>query len=508
MPEFGYYIPKQRTTSNRGPVPHSAKEHPIRIASRLSLASALAGGWFSAPAADFPVGVQAQPFYDTASIAFTAPVWLGAFPGIPGAMLVGEGAGGLHVLEPSGAGYRKWTFGAVPAAFISGNDGLLGVAFHPAFAANGRYFVCYNPARGSLVLEERRATEDRRADAGSVKTLLRLELGGPVHQGGDLHFGPDGFLYAGFGDGGNPNIYNTRSQDAGLLFGKMLRIDVDHQDPGLPYAIPADNPYQAAGGTVPRREIWAKGLRQPWRFSFDADGSLIVGDVGDWVQEEVDVIRKGGDYGWSRVEGLSCFNKDKETEPLAGCDTAALAPPAVVVPHLPISEGAIACIIGGYVFRGDEASPFYGAYLFGDFVSRKLYAARLGDGPATPPKVIGSIPDPVSTFGMDDRGNLYAAGYVNGIIYRLNHPGLIGKADALRPRPFRRPRPALARGRILAADFPGASSLALMALDGRVLRRYTASQLAEGVAPDLPCGLYLVQAGTAAGSVGAFLLTP
>jgi glucose/arabinose dehydrogenase len=464
----------------------------------LSLAAA--GAPLSPPAAEFPTGVQARPFYDTDSIAFTAPVWLGVFPGIPGAMMVGEAAGGLHVLEPSGSGYRKWTFGAVAAAFVSGNDGLLGVAFHPDFAANGRYFACYNPIRGSLLLEERIATPDRRADAGPVKTLLRLELGGIVHQGGDLHFGPDGFLYVGIGDGGNPDIFNARSQDVGLLFGKMLRLDVDHQDPGLPYAIPKDNPYQAASSLVPRREIWAKGLRQPWRFSFDVDGSLIVGDVGDWVQEEVDVIRKGGDYGWSRMEGVTCFNKDKETDPLAACDTAGLEPPAVVVPHVPVSKAATACLIGGYVFRGDAASPFYGAYVFGDFETRKLYAARLADGPAREPTVIGSIPNPVSTFGMDERGNLYAAGYVNGVVYRLDHPDLVGKGVALRPRPSRRSRPPLTRGRIVSSDFPGARSLRVLAMDGRVVRSYTASQLAGGVAPNLPGGLYLLNAEMGAGA--------
>jgi glucose/arabinose dehydrogenase len=465
-------------------------------------------GPLTARAADFPTGVRAQAFYDTDSISFNAPVWLGTFPGIPGAMLVGEGAGGLQVLEPAGAGYRKWAFGSVPAAFFSGNDGLLGVAFHPAFAANGRYFVCYNPAQGSLVLEERRATADRRADAGPVKTLLRLELTGSVHQGGDLHFGPDGFLYVGFGDGGNPNVYNARSQDLGLLFGKMLRIDVDHEDPGLPYAIPADNPYRTAEQPAARREIWAKGLRQPWRFSFDVEGSLIVGEVGDWVQEEVDVIRKGGDYGWSRVEGNTCFNKDAETSPLGVCYTAGLEPPAVVVPHVPVSAAAAACLIGGYVFRGDAASPFYGAYLFGDYVSGKLYAAHLADGPSRPPTVIGSLPDPVSTFGMDERGNLYVAGYVSGKIYRLDHPGLVGKGVALSPPPARRARPPLARERIFLSDFPGARAVDLLALDGRVLRRYGAAELSGGITPDLPRGIYGVRAETGAGPRVSALLVP
>jgi hypothetical protein len=145
-------------------------------------------------------------------------------------------------------------------------------------------------------------------------------------------------------------------------------------------------------------------------------------------------------------------------------------------------------------------SPFYGAYLFGDFQTRRLYAARLSDGPGAPPAIIGNAPDPISTFGMDDRGNLYVAGYVNGKIYRLTHPGLIGKGLALRPRPGRKPQAPLVRRRLAAADFPDARAIEVAAPDGRVLRRYDSRQLSGGVEPDLPRGLNALRilTGTAA----------
>jgi glucose/arabinose dehydrogenase len=469
-------------------------------------AGAVQGVALSKSAIAFPTGVTAKTFYDTDSISFSAPVWIGTLPGAPGSLLIGEGTGGLQVLEPGVGGYRKRSFGSVAVAFLAGNDGLLGIAFHPHFAENRRYFVCYNPVRGRLLLEERQASPDGRTDAGPVRTLLQLELGGSVHQAGDLHFGPDGYLYASFGDGGNPNVYNARSQDSALLLGKMLRLDVDHRDSGLAYAVPPDNPFPLAGNPSNRREIWAMGLRQPWRFSFDIDGTLAVGEVGDWVQEEVDVIRKGGNYGWSRMEGTTCFNKDLESSPSGSCDTAGLIPPAVVFPHLPIANPT--CLIGGYVFRGDPDSPFYGAYLFGDFASGQLYATRLDAGPMAAPAAIGSVPDGMSTFGVDEAGNLYTAGYNSGKIYRLTHPYLIGMGVAIRrPQAASAPR-ALVRGRLFAADFPGARSISLLAPDGRVLRRYGMAQLAAGVDPDLPRGLYLARAEPAGATTNRALLLP
>ena len=447
-------------------------------------------------AAPLPTGVAGATFYNTDSIRFQSPVWIGQLPSAPGALLIGEGAGRLQVLEPQGNAYRTWTFASVPAAFTAGNDGLLGVAFHPAFMANGRYYVCSNPNKGELVLAERQAKTDRRGDSGSSRVLLRVALVGVVHNGGDIHFGPDGCLYLGLGDGGNPQIYNQRSQDMTLLLGKMLRIDVDRKDAGLEYAIPADNPFAASADPAVRREIWASGLRQPWRWSFDVDGRQFVGDVGDWVAEEVDVIRKGGNYGWSRMEGSTCFNGQDETHPLATCDSAGLSGPLAVVPHVPVSTGSAACIIGGYVFRGDPASPFFGAYIFGDWKTGKLYGLPPGSGSApVAPEVIGTGGIGMSAFGMDGMGNLYFANYTNGVISRLEHAGLVGKGVGIRGG---KRRAIALRGplgrRLQAADFPGGKDVEISDEQGRILRRYTAAQLADGVELDMPPGVYAARA--------------
>lgn len=480
----------------------------------LFLRRALAAVLISAAAtafADLPTGVQAKPFYDTQAIQFTDPVWFGEIPGAPGSFLIGEAQGGLKVLEPDGTAFKQRSFGNLPVAHFGGNDGLLGLAFHPSYPTNGLYYVCYNPVRGEIRVEERKATPDRSADGGTARTLFKVPLTGVVHNGGDMHFGPDGFLYVAFGDAGNPNVYNQRSQDLTILPGKMLRIDVNRKDPGLEYAIPADNPHAAVSGTT-RREIWASGLRQPWRWSFDVDGRLIVGDVGDWVEEEVDIIRKGGNYGWSVMEGFTCFNKDRETSPLASCNTAGLIPPVAVVPHTPISTAATACIIGGYVFRGDAASPFYGAYVFGDYTTRKLYGLRFDEGLPAKVQQIGTLPNAPSAFGMDRLGNLYVLGYNNGVIYKLDHAQLIGKGVGIKRHlaPGTRRAPRFAGGRIRSEGWPAAVSFSIADGKGRMLRRFTGSQIAAGVALDLPTGAYtgFVTEGSGSGSVGTPILIP
>ena len=189
-------------------------------------------------AADLPTGVQCKLFYDTSAIHYYAPVWFGTYPAIKDAFLVGETTGGLHILEPEGAGYRSTLFGSIPVEVVVGNDGLLGLAFHPDFLANHKYYVYYNLIPGTAVLEERMATADFRNDAAVSRVLLSHAFKGIVHNGGDMHFGADGFLYLGLGDAGNPNVHNTRSQELNLLAGQMLRIDVDRKDPGVEYAIP------------------------------------------------------------------------------------------------------------------------------------------------------------------------------------------------------------------------------------------------------------------------------
>ncbi len=465
-------------------------------------------------AADLPTGVQCKLFYDTSVIHYSSPVWFGVYPGVKDAFMVGEEAGGLNILEPEGSGYRSTRFALLPTWFLAGNDGLLGLAFHPDFPANRKYYVYYSLIRGVAVLEERQATADFRSDAAVSRILLRHEFKDAVHNGGDIHFGADGFLYLGLGDAGNPMVYNTRSQELNLLAGKMLRIDIDRKDPGLEYAIPADNPYFNDANPSIRKEIYAYGLRQPWRWSFDpADGRLIVGDVGDWVEEEVDVIRKGGNYGWSRMEGNTCFNGADELSPLDHCDTTGLIPPTAVIRHTPISNSPTACIIGGHVFRGDPGSEFHGAYIFGDWQNRKIYGVRLAPGTAGQvPVQIGLAPDAISTFGTDSKGNIYVAGINSGLILRLEHPGLIGKGLAIR-RPWslpaaQSPRRIGSLWRIDPGSFPGQAAmegLSVLSLDGKEVRRFGASALAAGFDLDLPQGLY-VGRSTTRGTASAFPL--
>jgi glucose/arabinose dehydrogenase len=454
-------------------------------------------------AADLPTGVQCKLFYDTSAIHYAGPVWFGEFPGTRGTFLVGETAGGLHLLEPDGAGFKTGKFGQIPTEAFQGNDGLLGLAFHPDFRTNRKYYVYYILVRGTGVLEERQATADFRGDAGTSRILLRNVFKNVVHNGGDMHFGTDGYLYLGLGDAGNPNVYNTRGQDLSLYAGKMLRIDVDRKDAGLEYSIPADNPFVKDPDPFLKKEIYAYGLRQPWRWSFDPlDGRLVEGEVGDWVQEEVNIVRKGGNYGWSVMEGNTCFNGADEISPLDHCDDAGLTPPIAVIPHVPVSTAPTACIIGGYVFRGDAASAFYGAYVFGDWETRRLYGLKIGAGAAgegTGGAVqIGTAPEGMSTFGTDSQGNLYVAGFNSGVIRRLDHPGLIGKGVAIRrveASPIARSPRRIGRlgdgWRIEAGSFPMGTALSILGMNGRVLKRFGAEELAAGVDLDLPQGLYV-----------------
>ncbi len=310
-----------------------------------------------------------------------------------------------------------------------------------------------------------------------------------MHNGGDLHFGADGYLYLGLGDAGNPYVYNANSQDLHRFHGKMLRIDVDRKQDTLEYAIPADNPFFGSPDSLVRQEIYAYGFRQPWRWSFDPlDGSLILADVGDWVQEEVDIVQKGRNYGWSIAEGNTCFNRTDEFTPLALCDTTGLAPPIAVLDHVPISSQPTASITGGYVFRRNPASRFYGTYFFGDWVTRKLYA--LSQGVISE---VGTAPDQMSAFGTDSAGNIYLVGYNNGVIYRLDHPDL--QSAVMPSRPVSKAKELSRRGGkwwFDAKTFPGLEEFRIVDLQGRTRLFLHRDLLFGGCEAALPSGIYLV----------------
>lgn len=282
-------------------------------------------------------------------------------------------------------------------------QGLLGLAFHPRYRANGRFFVDYTRRPdGATVVAEYTVSSDPNVATPSEKMLLLVAQPYVNHNGGMIEFGPDGFLYIALGDGGAGGDPHNRAQDRHDLLGKILRIDVDR---GSPYAIPPDNPFAAGGG---RPEIFAWGLRNPWRFSFDRQqGDLWAGDVGQHSWEEVDIIRRGGNYGWRIREGAHCYR------PSAGCKTDGLEDPVAEY-----ANGRGRCsVIGGYVYRGRSLPALAGTYVYGDYCSGEIFGLVNG---ASRPLLASGLS--ISSFGEDQAGELYVVDMKGGI-HRLAGTG-------------------------------------------------------------------------------------
>jgi glucose/arabinose dehydrogenase len=290
--------------------------------------------------------------------------------------------------------------------FDGGEQGLLGLAFHPNYSLNRRFYVDYDRLSGTqmqTVIAEYQLTPDpNAADVASERILLTVDQPFPNHKGGQLAFGPDGFLYIAFGDGGSGGDPLGNGQNRQTLLGKIARIDVDHIDTGLQYAIPPDNPFT---GTTDRGEIWAYGFRNPWRFSFDkSTGRLFVADVGQDKFEEVDLVQKGLNYGWNIMEGAHCFN------PPTGCDMTGLTLPIAEYDH---SEGVTE--IGGYVYHGTAISGLAGAYVFGDFSNGKIWELTESSGTWTRTLLLSSGHN-FSAFGQDAAGELYIVDYAGSVL--------------------------------------------------------------------------------------------
>jgi len=292
--------------------------------------------------------------------------------------------------------------------------GLLGLAFHPDYAANGRFFVNYTDGRGDTRIAEFRVSSDPdRADPGSERLVLGVAQPFQNHNGGGLAFGPDGYLYAGLGDGGSGGDPFDNAQNLGVPLGKMLRLDVDG---ALPFAIPPDNPFASEPGVFPA--IWAYGLRNPWRFAFDAEtGDLYIADVGQELIEEIDVgFAQGGggeNYGWNVTEGSLCFS------PSSGCSTD-----GITMPVLEYDHGDGCSVTGGYVYRGSALSGLQGVYFYSDFCTPFVRSFRLAGGRATEATDWTAQVDPegrlegVLSFGTDASGELYILDR-SGSVYRV-----------------------------------------------------------------------------------------
>lgn len=357
-----------------------------------------------------------------------------------------DGSGRLFIVEQTGT-IRVVKNGLVLATpfldihtlvrYNAGEQGLLGLAFDPAYPSNGHFFVAYTAPRpldstGSILTLERFSVSAANADQADPATgTIILTIDHPTnsnHNGGDIAFGPDGYLYWGTGDGGSGGDPPGNAQNLSVLLGKLLRIDVES---GSPYSIPSTNPF--FGSATVRQEVWAYGLRNPWRFSFDRlTGELYIADVGQNLMEEIDHASAGDaggeNYGWNILEGTLCFNSSNFNVPLSSCDTSGKTPPVAEYDH---SLGRCA-VSGGYVYRGPSAPALRGYYFYADFCSGAVYALNHDSVSGWTVTALATTGFGISTFGEDEGGELYLADLNAGNIYRLRYalPAVASDFDA------------------------------------------------------------------------------
>ena len=349
--------------------------------------------------------------------------WEVVISGVPEAVALvdaGDGSGRLFVVQQTGDILIFQNGALLPQPFLDLHDritqlgsgyserGLLGLVFHPQFKSNGFFFVNYTDRNGNTVIARFSVSSGSpdQADPNSELQLIHVDQPYANHNGGALAFGPDGYLYIGLGDGGSANDPENRAQSLNTLLGKILRIDVDQGDP---YAIPPDNPF-AQGGGLP--EIWAYGLRNPWRFSFDrSTGDLYIGDVGQNQWEEIDYLPAGSpggtNFGWRYFEG----NHSNVGTPPAGFRWV---PPVAEYNH---SEGC--AVMGGVVYRGVNLPEWQGVYLYGDYCSGRVWGLLKNPDGSWQNAVLYDQGYPSSAFGQDAAGEVFLVGYQAGEIYRL-----------------------------------------------------------------------------------------
>jgi cysteine-rich repeat protein len=373
-------------------------------------------------AAGLCAGVARSP-HDRAALALVASglgsvTHVASAPLDPTRLFVAQQAGRIDVVR-DGSVLPQPFLELLPGTDISvGSErGLLSVAFHPGYASNRRFFVFYNDVQGRLVIARYEASTDPdRADPTSRRIVLRQRHPRGNHNGGQLAFGPDGYLYAGFGDGGGAGDPDEKAQDPATLLGKLLRIDVDVE--GRPRRrVPPTNPFAAAGPRLGL--VWALGLRNPWRFSFDRlTGDLYIGDVGQGSREEIDFEPAGSaggmNFGWDVFEGSSCFDPAPH---FASCSAAdGLVGPVLEYAHAAVAPEASGCsVTGGFVYRGCRLEGLRGEYFYSDFCTRFLRTFRgVAGGVAVAPRdrtaelaPAGAAVGNVTTFGEDSRGELY-----------------------------------------------------------------------------------------------------
>jgi glucose/arabinose dehydrogenase len=292
---------------------------------------------------------------------------------------------------------------------VRGNEeGLLGLAFHPDYETNGYFFVDYTADSPRRTVISRFSVDiDNPDTANPDSEQIILEIAQPYqnHNGGQLRFGPDGYLYIGMGDGGSAGDPQGNAQDRSTLLGAILRIDINSSDPGLNYSIPEGNPF-VGNSKGYREEIYAYGLRNPWRFSFDpVTGALWVGDVGQNNIEEIDIIQAGENYGWNIKEGDSCYN------PAVGCNSTGFIDP-IFQYHHNIGQ----CITGGFVYRGNSLPVLSGRYVYADYISGRIWSLKYIDNEPIENVELFDTSLYISSFGIDAQNEIYFLAF-NGKVY-------------------------------------------------------------------------------------------
>jgi glucose/arabinose dehydrogenase len=357
------------------------------------------------------VGIQARLLVN----GLSQPVDLQAAPG---------DSTRLFIVEKTGA-IRVWNGGSLlPRPFLDissrvshgSEQGLLGLAFHPQFATNRRFYVDYTDGAGDTHVVEFLASVGLDSASTTEREILFVSQPAANHNGGQIAFGPDGYLYIALGDGGGGGDTYHNGQNLGSLLAKLLRLNVDV---GSPYSIPPDNPFASVSGD--KGETWDYGLRNPWRFSFDRlNGDLYIGDVGQDTYEEVDfeLHHSGGkNYGWNIMEGLHCYPPGTAT-----CNQSGLTLPVTEYPH----QGGSCSITGGYVYRGSEIPELNGTYFYGDYCSGIVRSFQIDQGQAVNAQDWTSILRTqsggpmagLSSFGQDTRGELYIV-LLSGEVYEI-----------------------------------------------------------------------------------------
>ncbi|GAB4412706.1 MAG: PQQ-dependent sugar dehydrogenase [Bacteroidia bacterium] len=419
-------------------------------------------------------------------------------------LFVVERPGRIRILRPDGSVDATPFLNISARVLSSGSNelGLLGLAFHPDYASNGYFFVNYTTGnnankRSRISRFSRDAASPDLADPNSELILLEVSQPHNNHNGGALHFGPDGYLYSSFGDGGSQGDPQGYAQSGQSLLGKIIRLDVDGSSP---YAIPADNPF--VGSAAVRDEVWSIGWRNPWRFSFDRQtGDMWIGDVGQDKFEEIsfEAAGSGGiNYGWRCYEGQAAYNTNN-------CGAAnTYAAPAFVYGR---GSNGGQSVTGGYVYRGQAHAALFGYYVMGDYVSGNFWALRRDSAGAVATVFQGKLMnnDQCSAFGEDASGELYVAAYNAGIIYKIGEATT--SIDPQSTRPLRLyPQPMQTSVQL---DFPNTSGERFtLSLFDSGLRQV---RFVEGIAGEtyvlqrgsLPAGVYLVSLRGSKGSLFA-----